>query len=393
MKPLKYYAAFIFYFTVEMFVPLFAAVLINIHNTDKNGVIHMSVTLILLLILSRLITRKFPLAYIYILVPAGIIMMMLFGSYWLTAILLTGFAVWTLEQLYDNINNHHNETMMMIMLGLLIIINLIRSEAIAEEAILLHMIAISMFIFYFLGRAVMLMTGSGYKFSQQLLNFAVISAALLSAAAIFTLAYKYVVFGIQTAFIFLLNGFIMLLRPFFSFLETVEWKFPEMPQEEMEVNESGDAVEDTFERESIINDTPVMAILLTVLIIGCAIVLIIYFKKRSRPEKEKIQTAAYRTSIESIQTKAFTEENQPPPNSKVRKEYYAFEKWLAKRKLGRYYGETIDEWSSRVNINNHAMIEQYKRYRYDSKDLTALELAEFKNMIRQLKKNLEDKNS
>src|SRR5699024_11335616 len=66
----------------------------------------------------------------------------------------------SLEQLYDNINNHHNETMMMIMLGLLIIINLIRSEAIAEEAILLHMIAISMFIFYFLGRAVMLMTGS-----------------------------------------------------------------------------------------------------------------------------------------------------------------------------------------------------------------------------------------
>src|SRR5699024_11034991 len=190
----------------------------------------------------------------------------------------------SLEQLYDNINNHHNETMMMIMLGLLIIINLIRSEAIAEEAILLHMIAISMFIFYFLGRAVMLMTGSGYKFSQQLLNFAVISAALLIAAAIFTLAYKYVVFGIHTACIFLLNGFIMLLRPFFSFLETVEWKFPETPQEEMEVNESGDAVEDTFERESIINDTPVMAILLTVLIIGCAIVLIIYFKKRSRPE-------------------------------------------------------------------------------------------------------------
>ena len=200
-----------------MFVPLFAAVLINIHNTDKNGVIHMSVTLILLLILSRLITRKFPLAYIYILVPAGIIMMMLFGSYWLTAILLTGFAVWTLEQLYDNINTHHNETMMMIMLGLLIIINLIRSEAIAEEAILLHMIAISMFIFYFLGRAVMLMTGSGYKFSQQLLNFAVISAALLSAAAIF---------GIQVccirhpnSIIFLLNGFIICCGRSFHFLK------------------------------------------------------------------------------------------------------------------------------------------------------------------------------
>lgn len=397
MNKVKYYSQFVFYFIVEMFVPVFIGILINIHNTaeHESHVLPLAAVLLILLALSHSIARRWQLSYVYFLVPLGILLLMIFGSYWLTAFLVTGFAVWTLEQLHDNINNHYNDKMLIIMLVLLIIINLINTPVLQAHQLLIHLTAIGMFVFYFLGRIIMLMTGSGYRFSSRIQIFIMSSLLLIGAAALFTGLYKYAVFAIHTIFIFLLNGFIMLLRPFFSYLETVEFKFPEMEQEQMEVNEDGDAVEESFEGTAALGNVPVMTILLILLAVVITIFLIMYFKKRSSPKKESSEAAAYKTFVTDSSLENYKEKGRAP-DSKVRKQYYAFEKWLAKRDLGRYHGETIDEWVTRVGLTeeiDEGMLERYKKYRYDSKELTSEEFGEFKEMIKDFKKKLVIKNN
>lgn len=187
----------------------------------------------------------------------------------------------------------------------------------------------------------------------------------------------------------------MLLRPFFSYLETVEFKFPEMEQEQMEVNEDGDAVEESFEGTAALGNVPVMTILLILLAVVITIFLIMYFKKRSSPKKESSEAAAYKTFVTDSSLENYKEKGRAP-DSKVRKQYYAFEKWLAKRDLGRYHGETIDEWVTRVGLTeeiDEGMLERYKKYRYDSKELTSEEFGEFKEMIKDFKKKLVIKNN
>ncbi len=398
MNRAKYYSQFVFYFIVEMFVPVFIGILINIHNTTSHSshVLTLAGVLLVMLVLSHIIAGRWQLSYVYFLVPLGILLLMISGSYWLTAFLITGFAVWTLEQLHDNINNHYNDKMLMIMLVLLIIINLINSPVIQTHHLLIHLTAVGMFVFYFLGKIIMLMAGSGYRINSRLKIFVLSSFALLGTAALFTSIYKYAVFGLQAVFILLLNGFIMLMRPFFSFLETVEFKFPKMEQEQMEVNESGDAVEESFEGTAALSNVPVMTILLILLAGGITIFLIMYFKKRSSPEKEDSEAAAYKTVVTDSVFENYKEAGPALPDSKVRKQYYAFEKWLAKRDVGRYHGETIDEWVMRVGLNeeiNKELLERYKKYRYDSKELTTEEFGEFKEMIKDFKRKLHSKNN
>lgn len=396
MNKMKYYSMFVFYFTVEMFVPVLLGVLINIHNTASGDsrLLEIAVVLLALMVLSHFIAERFSLSSVYILVPLGVVMLMLTGSYWLTALLISGFAVWTLEQLHDNVNNHYNEKMLIIMLVLLIILNLINSAVLQENHLLIHLIAAGMFVYYFSGRIIMLMAGSGYGVVPVTRIFFLTSFFLVGTAVLFTGLYQYAVFAVQTVFIFLLNGFIMLLRPLFSFLETVEFKFPEMQQDEMEVNNEGDAVSETFEGTAVAGEVPVMTILTALAVIGIAVFLIMYFKKRNRTEKEKPAAETYKTTVPESLSEDSSKHSMSPPDSRVRKQYYAFEKWLAKRNIGRYHGETIDEWFRRMDIDserNRGMLERYKSYRYDSRELTSAELNEFKEMIKSFKRALDSK--
>src|SRR5699024_423110 len=127
---------------------------------------------------------------------------------------------------------------------------------------LLHFIAEGMIVFYFLGRIIMMMLGSSYRVVSRLRVLVLSSLVLHGSPDFLSIVCNYIVFCIQTLFIFMLNGFVMMLRPFFSFLERVEFKFPEMEQEQMEVNDEGDAVEESFEGTAAISDVPVMTILL-----------------------------------------------------------------------------------------------------------------------------------
>ncbi|CEA03653.1 hypothetical protein BN1048_02162 [Jeotgalicoccus saudimassiliensis] len=395
MSRVNYYAKFVFYFAVDMFVPGLTAVLINIHNTAPGDsyLLPLGAVIFILLVLSHVIAERFSLQAVYFLVPLGIILLVLTGSYWLTALLIAGFSVWTLEQLHDNIDNHYNEKMMIIMLLFVIILNLINTPEIDAHQLQLHLIAAGMFVFYFLGRIFMLMTGSGWDFTSRAWVFAVSSAFLITAAALFTGLYKYAEFAVQTVIIFLINGFIMLLRPFFSFLETVEFKFPDMEQEQMEVNEDGNAVNETFEGTTAVSEVPVMTILIVLTVIGIGVFLLMYFRKRSRPVKSTAESKSYTTSVRTSTTKEKLTPAVSVPEGEVRKQYYAFEKWLAGRNLGRYHGETIDEWAERMNIGNTELLERYKQYRYDSREMTAEEFYEFKEMIKNIKPLLGDKSS
>ena len=104
----------------------------------------------------------------------------------------------------------------------------------------------------------------------------------------------------------------------------------------------------------------------------------------------------YKTAVTDNIPEEKRTESVSQPDRRVRKQYYAFEKWLAKKELGRYHGETVSEWAERMNIrseSNKEMIDLYKKYRYDSQELTAEEFNEFKIMIKNLKRILDDKNN
>src|SRR5699024_12378711 len=129
MNKMKYHSMFIFYYTVEMFVPLFIGILINIHNTSahESHLLPLVSILSLLFVMSHFIAGKWQLSYIYFLVPFGIILLMLTGSYWLTAFLIAGYSVWTLEQMHENSNNQYNIIILVIILFMCVVFNLILS--------------------------------------------------------------------------------------------------------------------------------------------------------------------------------------------------------------------------------------------------------------------------
>lgn len=394
MNRTQYHLTFLFKYTIDMFILLLIAVLINIHNTtnDESQILSIILVLLILFVASHFIINKWKLSYVYILVPIAIILLMVFGSYWLTAFLVAGFSVWTLEQLHDNIDNNFNEKLLAVMFVSIILINLFfNTSLIGEHKLLIHGVAIGMFVLYFVGRAVIFIVGSGYKISEQLKTVVLISLSLLGIATIIASVYRYAVFSVQTGFIFLLNGVLQLLTPFFSFLENIELEYPEMAVQEMETTEDGDVAEEMISKSSEINTMPVMAILLILFTAGVIISIIIYFKKRSKLEKQKNKTVAYKTTVSGRKVEDTVKTNNALPKSRVRKLYYSFEKWLADKGFGRYYDETIDEWLSRVNLKekiDRSMIEQYKKYRYDSIELTDEEFKEFKQMIDKMKETL-----
>lgn len=394
MNRTQYHLTFWFKYTIDMFMLLLIAVLINIHNTANGESRILSIILVLLILFfaSHFIINKWKLSYVYILVPIAIVLLLILGSYWLTALLVAGFSVWTLEQLHDNIDNHFNEKLLAVMFVSIILINLFFNTSLIEEhRLLIHGVAIGMFVLYFVGRVVIFIVSSGYKISEQLKIIILISLSLLGIAAIIASIYRYAVFAVQTAFIFLLNATLQLLTPFFSFLENIELEYPEMEVQEMETTEDGDVTEEVISRSSEINTMPVMTILLILFTAGVIISIIIYFKKRSILEKQKNKAVAYKTTVAARKVEDTVKNNNALPNSRVRKLYYSFEKWLADKGFGRYHDETIDEWLSRVNLTEKVdenMIERYKKYRYDSIELTDEEFKEFKQMIDKMKKTL-----
>src|SRR5699024_8646876 len=109
MNKMKYHSMFIFYYTVEMFVPLFIGISINIHNTSahESHLLPLVSILSLLLVMSHFIAGKWQLSYIYFLVPFGIILLMLTGSYLLLAFLFAGFLLLSLDQIIDYMFNDY----------------------------------------------------------------------------------------------------------------------------------------------------------------------------------------------------------------------------------------------------------------------------------------------
>lgn len=395
MSRTQYHAAFTFRYMTDMFVLVFIAVILNIHNTaaQKSYIVTIILVLIILLVMSHFIVKKMPLSYVYMLIPVGIILLMVFGSYWLTALLVAGFSVWTLEQLHDNINNHFNEKLLPVMFILVLLINFLNTAVMDEYELLIHVVAISMFVFYFLGRAVMFLIGSGYKIRSMVKVIATITLFLLGLTAVISFVYKYAVYSVQVAFIFLLNSTLGLLAPFFQFLDDIELEYPEVAEEEMEVTEEGAGPEEFTNSTAEIDPLPIMTGLLILFALGVIIYLIIYFKNRGKLEKKADESGSYKTIVTDRKVTSRKKIKNQPPNSKVRKVYYSFEQWLVGRGLGRFDDETIDEWVSRVNLKrniDNEVLEKYKKYRYDSIELTDEEVKEFKQMIEEFKKSLDN---
>src|SRR5699024_12555476 len=93
-------------------------------------------------------------------------------------------------------------------------------------------------------------------------------------------------------------------------------------------------------------------------------------------------------------TKTYKQENKKAPADKVRRMYFNFEKGTSSKGYGRYKDETIEQWFSRLSLEEHISISKlqyYQKMRYKDKVLTDEEFKLLKNYIKEFKDILSKK--
>jgi hypothetical protein len=391
MTLFKYHLSFAHKYFTEMFTMLMFGVLLDILNTStiQFPIISLAIFFILQWGFSYWIVRHFDLKYIYVLTPIFIIILIFFGHYWLTAIILPTVSAFRLEQLYNSLEHSLAELSVVCAFILLILINIFQLNALAEYTTLFHILFIFMILFYFLGKLIVLLSDHQYQQKSTIYCFTLISVLLLILASLIMPIYKYFSSLIHWVIAQLLNIFAVIISPVFNALEELEFNPPDIENQENEGTEEN--FEELFDEssQSFLNIDG-SYIIIFVLVLGICITLFLYFKRRDVLHKQSVNTKSVDTYINQNTEQKKLRKIQPPEH-RIRKEYFYFEKWLAKKGLGRYYDETIEEWVRRLDLKsiiNQRDLNKYQQYRYRDTDLDEAEFLAFKESIDNIKQQL-----
>lgn len=389
MTHLKYHLLFTHKYLTEMFPLLMFGSLINILNTGNHTPHITSMVIIFLgqLIISRLIVKRFNISYIYLLVPVSAAVMFMLDYYWLTAILIPALSLYRLEQLHDSIENTLEHAAVVTAFSLLILINMLQVGETVHYINVFHIIFIVMIVFYFLGKIIVLLSDNRYSTVISVKLFAVLTILILASTAVLSFVYPVTISTVHFITSRLLYGFSILISPLFNWFENLNLEPPEVEDEETQ-SELGDGeifTQEPSEPFLSINGGMIISILL---ITAVVIIIVLYFKKRGALHKNNEDQPSQNIYRESVQKKT---EKRTVPDHRVRKEYFDFEKWLAKQKLGRYHDETINEWIKRLNLESvipEEEINNYLQYRYKDTELSDEAFKEFRDNIKIIKKRL-----
>lgn len=394
MSFLKYHMSFLSVYLVEMTFILMIYLFLNIHNTagDRNHVLIFLTVVLVQYVISHMINSKFQTKYVYILAPVTLIVLMITGDYFLSALLLSTLPVWRLEQLHYNVSDTLAPPAIITSLILLIIITMLSTAEVDAYLSTFNIIFVIGITGYFVTKIISLAMDSGYGLTSYLKVVSVFTAIFLVLSLFIGYIYKFIIFGLSYVVIFLLNVFVQMLRPIFSFLENVELDYPEEMFEEEESNLDGyESPEDIVSETNQVLNIPFGPVILGAAVIILILFIYLYFKNRDVVTEEK---TAVREHTFADKTKTYKPEHKKAPADKVRRMYFDFEKWASSKGYGRYKDETIEQWFHRLSLEEHISISKlqyYQKMRYKDKVLSDEEFKLLNNYIKEFKDILSKK--
>ncbi len=394
MNTVKYHAAFLHLFLVEMAFALSIYLFLNIHNSgaDRNHILFFLTIILIQYATASLIVRKLPAKYIYLLVPVTLAAALFAGDYFLSALMISTIPVWRLEQLHYSLDDTFAPGSLVAGLVWLIIITLINTPEIEADLDTFNIIFIASLTAYIIGKILILAMSAGFG---RWAYFRLVSSCVLVftvLSALVTGVYKVAVFALSYAVIFMLNAVVFLLRPFFDFLEGVELEYPEGVFEEDEAALDGyQSPEAVMSETSQVLGIPFGGILLAAVVIAVIFALWSYFRKRDTEGREDVYSHQKPNTASHT---AGPTRSKKAPAERGRKMYFDFEKWAASKGFGRYSDETIEQWFRRLSLDAYSPVsklEHYQEMRYRDKELTDEELEKLKAIIREFKDILNKK--
>ncbi len=394
MSFLKYHTSFLSLYLVEMAFVLMIYLFLNIHNTtdDRNHILIFITVILAQYVISHLINWKTRIRYIYILAPVTLIILMFTGDYFLSALLLSTLPVWRLEQLHYSTSDTLAPLAIIASLILLIIITMLSTSEVDSNLSAFNLIFVIAITGYFVTKIISLAMDSGYGFTSYLKVVSVFAAIFLAVSFFIGYIYKFIIFGLSYVVIFLLNAFVFLLRPIFAFLENVELDYPDDIFEEEETELDGyESPEEVVSSTNQILNIPFGPVVIAAVVIAVILFIYFYFKNRDIVTEEK--TAGQKNTF-ADNTKTYKPENKKAPTDKVRRLYFDFEKWASSKGYGRYYDETIEQWFSRLSLEEYISISKlqyYQKMRYKDKVLSDEEFKLLKTYIKEFKDILSKK--
>lgn len=395
MSRMKYHAVFLHAFLVEMMLLLSVYLFINIHNTagGRNHVLFFLVIVLIQYIAAHAVVWKLPLKYIYILVPLTLTAALISGDHLLSALLISTVPVWRLEQLHYSLEETYAPGTIVAGLIWLIFITVVSTPETDAYTHIFNIIFIAALAGYISGRILILAMDGGFGRGPYIRMGAAFTMLFIVMSAALMQAYRLAVFILSYAVIFLLNAFVLMLKPFFDFLEGVELDYPEDPFQEDETQMDGYQTPDEVVSETNqVFGIPFGAILLMLVTTAVIFAVYSYFRKRESRVPEVISAQQKQNTVDHAPGKAAA--SKKAPAGKGRKMYFDFEKWAASKGFGRYADETIEQWFKRLRLNEHTAISKlgyYQALRYKDKELTDEELEKLKSYIGEFKKILNKK--
>ena len=389
MKP-KFSLNFILQYMTTAFMWLLIVVTLNMLNQKPDNALSYGIIVLLMLAAYYFFFRNKGRRLIYIMFPIAAIAMWLLDYHW-TAVLIGAFLpIVKLEYLHHDEQTSRLEISMMISFIIVMTLNFISFSVIEDYMMWLYLIVIAQIIFYFIGRFLVLMYKNGREFSDNLKIFIVGILSFVSLGLLLGFSFRYVIQYGTYVILFLLNGFIVLLRPIFAGLENVELDYPQSEEEPEELGEDQQEEEVTQATGELPIDLPIELITVVALIVIVIITLVIYFKRRGDLSKKDSGEKDTRNMVQHVEPREtkYRFKDYETPDDKVRKVYFEFEKWLAKNDIGRYHNETISDWLKRhdfVSIIQSEDFDTYRKVRYYGERVDEAEFKQFVKCIDEIK--------
>lgn len=396
MKP-KLTTHFILQYTVTIFTWLLAVVVINMLNGKEHNAVSYILITLALLVAYYFFFRDKGRRFIYVLFPIVAIAMWFLDYYWLAILIGAFLPILKLEYLHHDENASRPELTIVYSFVIVMTLNFISFKVIETYMIWLYAIVIAQVIYYFIGRFVVLTYKNGRPlFSNLKVSFSAITSFIIIGLA-FGLSFRYIIHYSTYVILFLINGFIFLLRPLFNSLENVQLEYPAMEEEEIP-EEMGEAEDTPITPNSneFIENFPFELVAVIGLIVAVIIALFIYFKNRGDMARKNVDEDDVHNTVKQvnpIRTKHGFKSTESP-DDKVRKVYFEFERWLAKNNVGRYHNETITDWLKRhdfLSIIQTEDFDTYRKVRYYGEHVDEDEFKQFVKRIDEIKTDIAER--
>lgn len=389
MKP-KFSINFILQYMTTAFMWLLIVVTLNMLNQKPDNALSYGIIILLMLVAYYFFFRDKGRRLIYVMFPIAAIAMWLLDFHW-TAVLFGAFLpIIKLEYLHHDEQTSRPEVSLMISFLFVMTLNFISFSVIEDYMMWLYATVIAQVIFYFVGRFIVLMYKNGRETRDNLKIFIVGILSFVSLGLLLGFSFRYVIQYSTYVILFLLNGFIVLLRPIFAGLENVELEYPESEDSPEELGENQQEEDLTQETGELPIDLPMELITVVALIVIVIITLVIYFKRRGDLSKKDSGEKDTRNMVQHVEPREtkYRFKAYETPDDKVRKVYFEFEKWLAKNDIGRYHNETISDWLKRydfLSIIQSEDFDTYRKVRYYGERVDEAEFKQFVKCIDEIK--------